>query len=212
MSRSTPFLDTMPLESVLLGVPGLRIYPPCGGEAAWAHVSAWMQLQTDRRTVSCVVVAHDDGHLLRELLPALSDLLTESAHPWEILVVDHGSGDHTEQLMTGWCELPGYRAMVVDAPLQHGSAVTLGLQAARGDAVVVIDARTAHPPLLVSQMLMRWELGHQLLYAVASDGHSDVQWPDTGARRCDAPAAVSLFTERGDLVLLDREIVREIMR
>lgn len=193
-------------------LPGVRVHPGIGHEPGWAHVSGWMQLQGDTRTVSVVVVASNDAGALREQLPALSDLLTESAHPWEIVVVDHGSADRTEALMRGWCELPGYRAIVFDSRLPHGSAVTLGLQAARGDAVIVLDARTAHPLPLVSQMLMRWELGQPLLHAAQVEGISEVLWPDAPVCRGATRARVRLFEQRGDLVLLDRSVVREILR
>lgn len=191
---------------------GVRSYPGFGQERSWAHVSGWMQLRGDPRTVSAVIVANDDVRALREQLPALSDLLTECAHPWEILVVCDGDSDRTESLLAGWCELPGYRAIVFDALLPHGSAVTLGLRAARGDAVVVLDPRSAHPLSLVSQMLMRWELGQPLLYAAQIEGVSEVMWPDDPLRGGGASAPMRLFDERGDLVLLDRTIIRQITR
>lgn len=195
-------------------LPGVREYPCAEREPGWAHVSGWMQLQRDHRTVSTVVVANDDGPILSQLLPELSDLLTESAHRWEILVVDHGCGTHTESMLAGWCELPGYRALVTDATLPYGSAVTLGLHAARGDAVIVVDCHTPHPYALLSQMIMRWELGQPLLYAGCCAGVSEVCWPDAASPHRDvAPGSgAGLFESRGDLVLLDRDIIRAITR
>jgi glycosyltransferase involved in cell wall biosynthesis len=98
-----------------------------------AHVSS------DEEIVSVVIVAHDAA-------PTLDDQLRALAHqrfdgPWEVVVVDNASRDHTATVARSWLrKLPGFR--VVDAPAVPSIpyARNVGVRAARGSRIVMCDA------------------------------------------------------------------------
>jgi glycosyltransferase involved in cell wall biosynthesis len=198
--------------------PRSRWYPSADdtGSTGWAHASGWAQLYGTRRSVSCVIPVHNHLPQLRALLPVLSDLLTECGYPWETIIVDSGSSDGTEHVLRAWCELPGYRLLVIDDDVGRASSIVLGLEAARGDGVILLDAEAAHPLTMISEMVQRWEAGAPAIYAAvdASNGDSELRVPGQGRAAQDASGFVGLrlADDRGDLVLLDKTLVRELLR
>jgi glycosyltransferase involved in cell wall biosynthesis len=200
------------------GGPRSRWYPEADdtGVTGWAHASGWAQLYGTRRSVSCVIPAHNHLPQLRQLLPLLSDLLTECGYPWETIVVDSGSTDGTEHVLRAWCELPGYRLLALDDDVGRATAVVLGLEAARGDAVILLDVETPHPLSMISEMVLRWEAGAGAIYAAIDprSGDSELRAPGQGLSPADSSAlsGLRLADDRTDLVLLDKLLVRELLR
>lgn len=197
--------------------PDGRWYPASDDTGAgWAHVSGWAQLHGTRRSVSCVIPAHDQLPTLRTLLPPLSDLLTECGYPWEVIIVDTGSTDGTERVLSAWCELPGYRLVVLDENVGRAGAIVIGFEAARGDAVILLDAMVEHPLPIIGEMVQRWEAGDRVVVAArdAHSGDSVLRVPGQGQARQDnsAMAGLRLADDRGDLVLLDKLVVRDLLR
>ncbi len=178
-------------------------------EPSWAHASGWAQLSGSRQTVSCVLPCRDRAHTLSMLLPILSDTLTECGYPWEVIVVDCGSGDGTDTLMSAWGELPGFRYVPLDASARLESAFEAGILAARGDAVILLDPSLPHSPELIPQMLMQWEADARLVYAT-KDGHGGSLlrwWDEARTERETAQPDMHLPPECMALSLLDRRLV-----
>jgi glycosyltransferase involved in cell wall biosynthesis len=196
--------------------PRSRWYPESDEVGSgWAHASGWAQLYGTRRSVSCVIPAHNHLQVLRTLLPQLSDLLTECGYPWETIVVDSASSDGTEPVLRAWCELPGYRLLVLDDDVGRASSIVLGLEAARGDAVILLDAGAPHPLSMIHEMVQRWEAGAPVVYAAvdAYSGDSVLRVPGQG-RTLQEPSALAglrLAEDQNDLVLLDKLLVRELL-
>ena len=187
-------------------------FPPADvrpDEPSWAHASGWAQLSGSRQTVSCVLPCRDKAQTLSLLLPILSDTLTECGYPWEVIVVDCGSIDGTDTLMSAWGELPGFRCLPMDGSARLESAFEAGILAARGDAVILLDPALPQSPELIPAMLQRWESDARLVYARhdAGGGTRLREWDD--ARMADEIARpdMRLPPECMALSLLDRRLV-----
>lgn len=178
--------------------------------ASWAHVSGWAQLSGARRTVSCVLPCGRDARALVRLLPLLSDTLTECGYPWEVLVVSHDPLAGMQRWLHDWMELPGFRLVEPPGGLTDDTGFATGLMRARGDAVILCDARTPHPPALIQPMIERWEGDAWLVYAGRErDGQRPVlrHWDgDTTLERVRDPS-FALPQECTELGLLDRRLV-----
>ena len=57
-------------------------------QSSWAFGAQHSDRSDTQRTVSCVIWSSNEALKLSRLLPQLSELLTESGHPWEIVVID----------------------------------------------------------------------------------------------------------------------------
>jgi glycosyltransferase involved in cell wall biosynthesis len=118
--------------------------------------------------------------------------------------------------MRDWAGLPGYRAIELSRNFGKEAALTAGLQAARGDVVVMLDADLQHPPALIRDMFALWQNGADVVYAVRANRNDESPVKRAGARlfyalvnrfhRFEVPAG------GGDFRLLDRAAVDAILR
>lgn len=83
----------------------------------------------------------------------------------ELIVVDDGSVDQTLDHVVTWSNQdPRVRVIGLARNFGHQAAVTAGLDAATGDAVVVMDADLQDPPEVVPMMLAQYCLGFDVVH------------------------------------------------
>src|SRR5215510_7873495 len=84
----------------------------------------------------------------------------------EIVLVDDGSRDRSLEIVRDLHRRdPSVKYVSLARNFGHQIAVTAGLQFARGDAVIVLDADLQDPPELIPKMMERWRAGYQVVYA-----------------------------------------------
>lgn len=184
-------------------------------ESSWAHVSGWAQLSGRPRKISCVLTCRDNAAWLGRLLPEVSDTLTELGFPWELTIVDSASTDESHGLLTEWTKLPGFNWMRLAKDYGESAAVRAGLGSERGDAVILIRAPDDPPLERLSELVDRWEQGHEIVVLERSTGDgagSVVNWSqdrfDIDQFRATDPNRIK-STHR--LILLDRLVVESVI-
>ena len=169
-----------------------------------------------RRSVSCVVPCYNEAANLAHLLPLLSTTLEGTGLAWEIVVVDDGSTDATAALMAQWQGSPGVRYVALSRNFGKEAALTAGLQAARGDAVVLLDGDLQHSPSLIVKMLDYWNDGAEVVYAVreARDDESAMKRVGTGLfyRLLNLSLRFQVPEDAGDFRLMDRKVVDALLK
>ncbi len=112
------------------------------------------------------------GETVRRLTLLCSDLIDLEA---ELIFVDDGSQDRTLALLKD-CQSGDRRVRVIGLARNFGHqiALTAGVNAASGDAVVLIDADLQDPPEVIHDMVAKWREGYDVVYG-------------TRARRIDEP-------------------------
>ncbi|MEO5660143.1 MAG: glycosyltransferase family 2 protein, partial [Polaromonas sp.] len=118
-------------------------------------------------SISCVMPAFNEAKNLRVVVPKTLAALQQLSHRVELLVVDDGSQDDTTRVMQGLrCD----HAQLVYAKLSRNfgkeSALTAGIDMARGDIVFLMDADGQHPTSLLPLMLSKWKQGADVVYAL----------------------------------------------
>src|SRR5688572_3793469 len=87
--------------------------------------------------------------------------------PFELVIVDDGSSDGTAELLEQLADRdPRVRVVSLSRNFGYQAAVTAGLDHARGDAVVTIDADLQDPPELIPDLVRAWQGGADVVYAV----------------------------------------------
>ena len=84
---------------------------------------------------------------------------------WELILVNDGSSDRTIELLMEWAA-NDYRVKVLHLARNfgHQSASTAGLDYARGDAVILMDADLQDPPELIHPMIAAYQTGYDVVY------------------------------------------------
>jgi glycosyltransferase involved in cell wall biosynthesis len=150
--------------------------------------------------------------LWRRLTPAMASL-----GDCEIVLVDDGSTDGSwEVLRSIAARDERLRLLRLSRNFGHQVALTAGLDAARGDAVVLIDADLQDPPEVIPELVARWEEGFDVVYAVRErrDGESRLRLLAIGAfyRLFRRMAATDIPADTGDFRLLSRRAVDSLAR
>jgi glycosyltransferase involved in cell wall biosynthesis len=123
---------------------------------------------TQRRLqrLSCVVPAHNEGEGLLRFVQALHAAAAPLAAQVEIVVVDDGSRDGSVERLLPHLAPLGLRVLRLSRNFGKEAALTAGLRAARGEAVLLIDADFQHPIDLVPVFVAHWERGVDMVYGV----------------------------------------------
>jgi glycosyltransferase involved in cell wall biosynthesis len=129
--------------------------------------------------------------------------------PFELVLVDDGSSDRTPELLAELAAHdPRVRVIQLSRNFGHQTALTAGLDHARGDAVAMLDADLQDPPELIPEMLEHWRRGTDVVYAVRRRRDGETRFKLTTARwfykLFSAIGDVALEPDSGDFRLLDR--------
>ena len=172
----------------------------------------------DSTVLSVVVPMFNEEAVIPALVARLRPALDGLDVPYEVVAVDDGSADRTAALLfehgRSWPEL---RLIKLRRNSGHQAALTAGLQRARGEWVVSIDADLQDPPETIADMLrVAREQGLDVVYGVRSDRSTDTVFKRSTAgayyrlmRRLiggDVPA------QAGDFRLVSREVVEVLKR
>ncbi|MCU4118506.1 glycosyltransferase family 2 protein [Variovorax sp. N23] len=191
---------------------------PVGGAPLAAHGPAVSPAPADtavEHTLSCVIPCFNEAANLRVMLPRLEEILASTGMRWEILVIDDGSTDDTLSAVSPWCELSGFRYIRLSRNFGKEAALSAGLKASHGDAVVMLDGDLQHSPALIRDMLAQWHNGAQVVYAVRQGRHDEPPFKRWGSalfyRLINAQARFAIPKDAGDFRLMDRRVVDALM-
>ncbi len=129
--------------------------------------------------------------------------------PFELVLVDDGSRDRTPELLAALAARDErVRVIRLSRNFGHQTALTAGLDHARGDAVAMLDADLQDPPELIPEMLEHWRRGTDVVYAVRRRRDGETRFKLASARwfyrLFSAVGDVPLEPDSGDFRLLDR--------
>src|SRR5205823_10412640 len=119
--------------------------------------------------LSVVSPAYNEEAVLPAFHAELIKVLTalEDEIDFEIVYVDDGSADSTPAILTRLAtDDPHVHFLRLSRNFGHQSALTAGLEYARGDVVVTMDSDLQHPPALINELLAGWRSGHDIVVTI----------------------------------------------
>ncbi len=159
--------------------------------------------------------AFNEAGNLGAVVPQILATLASVSERVELIVVDDGSRDDTTQVMQALCA--AHREVVylkLSRNFGKEPALTAGIDATRGDVVVLMDADGQHPFALLPEMLQKWRSGADVVYAVRKtrDDQSGLHASLTGLfyKLVNFGNRVKIPANAGDFRLMDRKVVEAL--
>lgn len=129
---------------------------------------------SEHPVLSLVVPCYNEAAGLASFWARASDALDALGMAAEAVFVDDGSRDATFAVLSALAARdPRVRVVALSRNFGKEIALAAGLDHARGDAVVPIDADLQHPPELVRDLVARWREGNDVVIALRRDRATD---------------------------------------
>jgi dolichol-phosphate mannosyltransferase len=166
--------------------------------------------------LSVVVPAYNEEANIDRLYARVSAVLDGLDLPWELIFSVDPSTDRTEELILALRERdPRVKLLRFSRRFGQPMATLAGLEAASGDAVIIIDCDLQDPPELIPDLVRQWREGYDVVYAQRRTREGE-----TLAKRIVAAlgyrviariAEVEIPPNTGDFRLMTRRVVDNIL-
>lgn len=166
-----------------------------------------------RPLVSIVIPCFNEEEVITETLDRIGLLCNSQPDiAFEVICVDDGSCDATPAILrTRQKADPRLRVVGFARNFGHQVAVTAGIDAASGDAVVLIDADLQDPPEVVVEMIGKWREGYDVVYGTRTSRPGESRFKLGTARAfyrlLNRLSEVPIPLDTGDFRLMSRPVV-----
>ncbi|UCF62128.1 MAG: glycosyltransferase family 2 protein [Anaerolineaceae bacterium] len=163
-------------------------------------------------TFSIAVPVYNEVESLPELYPRVRAVMESLDEPWELILIDDGSTDgSTEVIRSLSADDDHVRPVIFARNFGHQIAITAGLDHARGEVVIIMDADLQDPPEVITDLVAKWREGYEVVYAVREEREGESWFKRVTAaffyRLINRITDVNIPLDTGDFRLLDRKVV-----
>jgi dolichol-phosphate mannosyltransferase len=160
--------------------------------------------------LSIVTPVFNEESNIAELHRRLTTVLQGLALFYEIVYVDDGSSDRSEELLRELAESdPRVSVIILSRNFGHQIALSAGLDHARGDGVVLMDSDLQDPPEVIPELVARWKQGFDVVCARRKNRPGESTFKRGTAfvfyRLLRSIATVDIPADTGDFRLLSRK-------
>ena len=166
------------------------------------------------KLLSLVVPAFNEEEAMEQSFERTYRAMSSIGYPFEIIYIDDGSRDRTWEIISRLArEHEEVKALRFSRNFGHQLAVTAGMDKAKGDAVIIMDADLQDPPEVIADMVKAWEQGADIAY-----GKRMHRKGETAAKKLTAwcyyrllnfMSAYPIPLDTGDFRLLDKAVADE---
>ncbi len=150
----------------------------------------------------------------QEVLPLSYDRLKkvmDSLGDYELIFIDDGSRDNSLNLLRALAEKDNnVRVISFSRNFGHQEAVSAGMSASSGSAVIIIDCDLQDPPELIPQMIEKWQAGADIVYGRRLKRKGETVFKKSSARvyykMLNVLGGQYIPANTGDFRLIDRKV------
>ena len=166
-------------------------------------------------SITVIVPAYNEEIAIKETLRNISENLKVLALRCNIVVIDDGSKDDTSLVVKNLPSELNTTLVRFSRNIGKEYAITAGLEEAKGDIVICMDADGQHSSSLIVNMLERWREGYDMVYAVRQDREVESFFKRWGSRvfyrMMSLGGQISIPKDAGDFRLMDRKVVNALL-
>lgn len=170
------------------------------------------------KLLSLIVPAFNEEAVLPASFAAMDAAMKAlPGYDYEIIYIDDGSRDATWAGLTALAAAhKEVRALRLSRNFGHQLAVTAGMDAARGDALVIIDIDLQDPPAVIAELVAAWEQGADIAYGQRTRREGETLLKRFTAwcyyRLLSSMSAWPIPLDTGDFRLIDRAVADDFLR
>lgn len=170
------------------------------------------ETQSKPKLLSMVIPCYNEEAVIHETMRRLTNFCEQLCDlDVELLFVDDGSRDQTRTILKEYAARDGRTRVIGFARnFGHQIAVTAGIDAAQGDAIVLIDADLQDPPEVVHQMIEKWREGYDVVYGTRTERPGESRFKLLTARAfyrlLNRLSNVPIPLDTGDFRLMSRNV------
>lgn len=166
--------------------------------------------------ISVIIPAYNEAENIREIAQSVSKILASSG-PHEIIFIDDGSRDSTlAEIKAISTKIEHIKFLSFSRNFGHQKALKAGLDHARGDCVISMDADLQHPPELLTKLIEKWREGYAVVYTTRVDSADTAFIKRLSSRLfykiINSLSNVNIPLGAADFRLLDRKVVDEVIK
>jgi polyisoprenyl-phosphate glycosyltransferase len=165
--------------------------------------------------LSAVIACYKDAQAIPLMYQRLSDVFASLAVDYEIIFVNDGSPDDSDTVLQELTAKDDHvLAILHSRNFGSQNALVSGMQAATGDAVILLDGDLQDPPEVIPAFYEKWRAGNDVVYGRRGKREGSVVF----ALLCKAfyrifrgVSEVPMPIDAGDFSLMDRRVVSELL-
>jgi dolichol-phosphate mannosyltransferase len=166
---------------------------------------------------SVVAPVKDEEETLPHFYGRIVEVMEGLGQPFELILINDGSIDGSLAVMRDLCRRdPRVRAIDFSRNFGHQIAISAGLDYARGQAVIIIDADLQDPPEVIPALVERWKDGAEVVYAQRQKREGETRFKLLTARAfyglIGRITQVDIPRNTGDFRLVDRSVVGALVQ
>ncbi|HMQ95623.1 MAG TPA: glycosyltransferase family 2 protein [Candidatus Saccharibacteria bacterium] len=165
------------------------------------------------KTISLLIPAYNEEAVLAKLFQRLRNLVkSQPNYRFEILFVNDGSRDNTLELIKAEAK-KNHHISYINLSRNFGKEIAMiaGIDAVKGDALVILDADLQDPPELIPKMIQYWEQGYDDVYAKRATREGETWLKKTTSKLyyklLQSSTTIPIQKDTGDFRLLDRRCI-----
>ena len=164
-----------------------------------------------QKLISVVVPMYFEEEVAQECYNRLKSVMLQNNINYEFVFVNDGSTDRTMEILSE-IAANDFRTKIVNFARNFGHqvAVTAGIAAAKGDAIVIIDADLQDPPEVIPELIAKWEEGYEVVYAKRKQRKGETWFKLLTAKYfykfLNYMSDIDIPKDTGDFRIIDRKI------
>lgn len=173
-------------------------------------MAASQSARSARESVSFVIPVYNEQDVLDALFARLDGLLDQIEGAVDVIFVNDGSQDRSLEMLSLKATDPRYSIVDLSRNFGHQIAITAGVEAARGDAIVIMDADLQDPPEVALELIAKWREGYDVVSAKRAERKGETAFKKLTAslyyRILSKMTPVDIPPDVGDFRLIDRKV------
>jgi dolichol-phosphate mannosyltransferase len=171
-----------------------------------------MEKKNNNIEITIIIPIHNEEQIIPELYNRLQNTVSQISKNYELIFVNDGSKDHSLLELIKLSE-QDLRVFYINFSRNFGHqiAVTAGLDASNGKAVVIIDGDLQDPPELITDLFKKYREGYDVVYAKRKERRGESAFKKVTAklfyRILKRITAIDIPLDTGDYRLIDRKVV-----